>query len=342
LVSEKFQRVFDREIEHIRNAPSLVANLQSLPIVAPAFAHLAGHVHVGQKVHLDLDQAVALAGLAPAAFHIEGESARAVPSHLGIGELGEQLPDRGEEPGICRRIRAGGAPDGALVDVDHLVDLVQPLDPGMRARNHLGPIKVPGQRLIQDIGDQGGLPRAGDAGDRDEQAERDVHRQVLQVVGTGADHPEPMSGGSLTAAWRNRNSQLVPQVTPGQGLRMRPDIFDRAFRHYLTAEAAGTRAQVDDVIRGVDGLFIVLDHDYGVAQISQSPKRSQESLVVTLVQPNARLIQDVEHADQARPDLSGQADPLGFSARERSRGATEGEVVQTYVPQEAEPIHYFL
>ena len=43
---------------------------------------------------------------------------------------------------------------------------------------------------------------------------------------------------------------------------------------------------------------------------------AQQAVVVALVQADARLVQDVEHAHQARADLRGQADALRLAAAE--------------------------
>src|SRR5438105_8252619 len=43
-----------------RSRPSFITHLERLPVVASPLAHLAGDVHVGEKVHLDLHQAVPL------------------------------------------------------------------------------------------------------------------------------------------------------------------------------------------------------------------------------------------------------------------------------------------
>jgi hypothetical protein len=53
--------------QHVVDGLALVADLQRLAVVALAVADVAGHVDVRQEVHLHLDQAVALAGLAAAA-----------------------------------------------------------------------------------------------------------------------------------------------------------------------------------------------------------------------------------------------------------------------------------
>jgi hypothetical protein len=55
-------RLLDRHVEHLGDAAALVEHLERLAVVALAVAGVAGHVQVGQEVHLDLDHAVALAG----------------------------------------------------------------------------------------------------------------------------------------------------------------------------------------------------------------------------------------------------------------------------------------
>src|SRR5215813_488008 len=52
----------------------------------------------------------------------------------------------------------------------------------------------------------------------------------------------------------------------------------------------------------------------------------------------ARLVEDVEHADQARADLGGEADALPLTARQRRCRAVEGEVLEPHVGEEAQPL----
>ena len=63
---------------------------QRFAVVARAVAHVAGDVDVGQEVHLDLDQAVALARLAAAALDVEGEAAGLVAARLASGRPANQ------------------------------------------------------------------------------------------------------------------------------------------------------------------------------------------------------------------------------------------------------------
>src|SRR6185503_14292677 len=103
-------------------------DLERLAVVTAAVAHVALHEDVRKEVHLDLHQSVALAMLATPALHVEREPPRAVAAHLGLRELGEQVADESERAGVGRRVRAWRAADRALVDVHHLVEVLDTLD----------------------------------------------------------------------------------------------------------------------------------------------------------------------------------------------------------------------
>ena len=101
-------------------------------------ADLAGNVHIGQKVHFDFDQTVSAAGLAAAALGVEGEPSGAVAARSRVLRGGKQIADIAKEAGICRGVRAGTAPDRALVDADDLIEVLEALNAvkfaGSRAR----------------------------------------------------------------------------------------------------------------------------------------------------------------------------------------------------------------
>src|SRR6185437_6754108 len=88
---------------------------QSLAVVAGAVADVAGDIDVGEEVHLDLDQAVALARLAPAALDVEAEAAGLVAARLALGQAGEPVADLGEGAGDRAEVVRGGAVDGELL-----------------------------------------------------------------------------------------------------------------------------------------------------------------------------------------------------------------------------------
>src|SRR5690606_33675485 len=119
------------------------------PFRSLALADVALDVDVGQEVHLDLDDAVALARLAAAALDVEREAAGAVAARLGLGQAGEPVADRREGAGIGRRVGARRAADRRLVDVDDLVEQLHPLDPVVLGRVLAGAVELAGQRLVQ-------------------------------------------------------------------------------------------------------------------------------------------------------------------------------------------------
>ena len=112
---------------------------------------------------------------------------------------------------------------------------------------------------------------------------------------------------------------------------------DGAGVHDLAAVLAGARADVDDPVGGGDGVLVVLDDDQRVAEVAQPGEGLDQPVVVALVQPDARLVEDVEHADQPGPDLGGEPDALRLAAGQRAGRAVEAEVVEADVEQEPEP-----
>ena len=122
---EELEGLVDGHVEHFGDVLALEEDIERFAVVALAVADLAGDRDVGQELHLDLDIALALAGLAATALDVEGEAARLVAAQPCLGDRGEELADRREHAGVGRRVRARSAADGRLVDVDHLVEQVE-------------------------------------------------------------------------------------------------------------------------------------------------------------------------------------------------------------------------
>ena len=108
---------------------ALVPDVEGLAVEPLSRADVAGHVDVGQEVHLHLDHSVAAARLAPPAAHVEAETPGAVAARARLGGRREELADRGEQPRVRGGVGAGGTPDRALVDVHDPIDQLQPFDP---------------------------------------------------------------------------------------------------------------------------------------------------------------------------------------------------------------------
>ena len=79
-------------------------------------------------MHLDLYDAIPIACFTPSAFYVKAEPPLAVSSKLCFRKLREQIPNMCEYAGIRRRIGTRRPADRSLVDVDDLVDMLDPLD----------------------------------------------------------------------------------------------------------------------------------------------------------------------------------------------------------------------
>ena len=108
------------------------------------------------------------------------------------------------------------------------------------------------------------------------------------------------------------------------------------------AASASTRANVDDEIGSAHGVFVVLDDDDGVAKIAHMLERSDELFIVTLVQSDGWLVEDVEHAHQPAADLGGETDALGFAAGKRASGTGKSEISEADVHEETQTLRDFL
>src|SRR6185436_19436338 len=98
-------------VQHLENAGITVLHLERLAVVALATARLALDVDVEQEVHLDADDAVALARLAAPALDVEAIAPRLVPARLRLGQVDEQVADVREDARIGRGVRPRRAPD---------------------------------------------------------------------------------------------------------------------------------------------------------------------------------------------------------------------------------------
>ena len=163
-IFQHFQGFFDGQIEQIGNRESLVAYRQGLGVVTFAATDLASNINIRQEIHFDATLAVALASLASSTLHVETKTSGLVTAFAGFGQHRIQFPDRSEDSRISGGIRARRAADGCLIDLNHLVDMLDAGNRAMRARFFHGAVQILRQRTIQNVIDQRGFSGAGDAG----------------------------------------------------------------------------------------------------------------------------------------------------------------------------------
>ncbi len=205
-VLEMGQGLLDVHFEDLGDRAALELDLEGLVVEAVAAADRAGNPNVGQEVHLQLGRAVAVAGLAPPAGHVEAEPPRLVAAGLGLWKLGVETPDLVERLDVGARVAPRRASDGRLVDGDHLVEVLEPFDRLVCARPSEAAVQITAQRLDEDVGHQRAFARARHAGHADEGSQRNLDVDRLKVIVPGAaddelllaDGPSPGRDGNLS------------------------------------------------------------------------------------------------------------------------------------------------
>ena len=117
----------------------------------------------------------------------------------------------------------------------------------------------------------------------------------------------------------NLDALLARKIGAGERIRVAQKVVVRAAVHDLAAVLSCGGADVDDPVGVGDGVEVVLDDDQRVAQIPQPQQRLDQPAVVALMQPDRRLVEHVQHADQPGADLRGEPNPLRLTAGQRGR-----------------------
>ena len=272
-----------RHRQHLADVAAAEAVLEHRRHEALALADLAGRRDPGHHREVGVDDARAVAGRA-GALGVGAEQRR-----LHAVGLGERLADRLEQAGVGRRVAPPRALDRALVDRDDA------LAPRHRA------------------GDERALARAGDAGEHDEHAERDVDVDVPQVVRARPAHLQR----ALRRAHRRLQRGAVVEVAAGERAAGAQPL-DGALEDDLAALGAGARAEVDDVVGDRDRLGLVLDDEHGVALVAQPQQQAVHALHVVRVQADRGLVEDVRHVGERRAEVTDHLGALRLSARQRA------------------------
>ena len=257
-----------------------------------------------------------------------------IAAGLGLRKLRVELADLVEDLDVGGRVGARRAADGRLVDGDQAVEVLQALDAVVGAGVAQAGVQIAPQGLDEDVADQRALARAGNPGDAHEQAQGDLHVDVLQVVvPCAADHEALAVAGRRRAAGtsiRRVPARYWPVTLSGLG----DHRGQRAGGHDLAPANAGTGTEIDEVVGRPHRVFVVLDHDHRVSLVAKLGQGRQQLAVVAGVQADRGLVEDVEHAHQAAADLPGQADALHFAAGEGGGGAVQREVLEPHVFEE--------
>src|SRR5262249_29507452 len=137
---------------------------------------------------------------------------------------------------------------------------------------------------------------------------------------------------------RNENAARAAQELPRDRARRCGDVVGSTVRHDLSSVLAGSRAEVDDPVGRPHHLLVVLDDEHGVADVAQALESGDEAAVVALVEPDGRLVEDVEDANELRADLRREPEPLRLAARKRLRRTIELQIPHADVLEERQSL----
>jgi len=82
----------------------------------------------------------------------------------------------------------------------------------------------------------------------------------------------------------------MQQIFASLRITYRSDVTDGALAHQTTTAFACTRTDIDDVVCASNRVFIMLDHNQGIAFATQQMQSVQQDLVIACMQSNRGLI----------------------------------------------------
>ena len=209
-------------------------------------------------------------------------------------------------------------------------------DPVVGADRAVAAVQRARGRRVEDVVDERALARARDAGHADEEARAGTRRRRPCRLFSRAPFTVIVRPSPLPPLGRQLDRQLAAEVAAGEaGLRPR-DLGRRAAATISPPWRPGAGAEVDEPVRLLHRLAVVLDDHDRVADVAQVLEGGEQLAVVALVQADRRLVEHVDDAGQLGADLAGEADALALAAGERRRRAVERQVGEAHVEQEAQ------
>src|SRR3984957_19416868 len=127
---------------------------------------------------------------------------------------------------------------------------------------------------------------------------------------------------------RSDVQQLLQELARVAVLDVR-HLLGRPRRNHGTAPGSAVRPEIDDPVRRLDHVEIVLDHDHGVAAVDQPPEHPEQLADVVEMQAGRRLVQHVDRpAGGPALQFGRELDALGLPARQGGGRLPEPHISQ--------------
>src|SRR5206468_6803155 len=100
--------------------------------------------------------------------------------------------------------------------------------------------------------------------------------------------------------------------------------------------------QVNQIVRGLDDIEVVLDDEQGVPRLEQLPERGEQLRDVVEMQARGRLVEDVEKPFTAmRRQVRRDLDPLSLSTGQRRGWLSQTEVTEADLVEHLQTPQHF-
>jgi hypothetical protein len=117
-------------------------------------------------------------------------------------------------------------------------------------------------------------------------------------------------------------------------VRVPGDLLWRPLRQNLPTAMPAFRAKIDDPVRGLDDVQIVLDDNHCIAVLAQPMQYAEQQFDIVEVQAGGGLVEDVERvASVPLGELSREFDALCLATRQRRRLLSQLDIGQANVHQ---------
>ena len=179
---KKFNTLIDCHIQHIANRFALKTDFKRFAVIAPAIAFVAMDIYIGEEIHFDHFHSGTFTLFATPPFYIKRESTRFVTPYFCFGQKCKKIPDIGENTCISDRVRAGRTSNRRLIDLHHLVNMLNTLNRSVSKRIEKGFIKVLTKNRLQGFIDQCRFAAARNTSYANKLSKRKFNINILKIV----------------------------------------------------------------------------------------------------------------------------------------------------------------
>ena len=248
------------------------------------------------------------------------------------GRIGKNLAHRVPCAHIAGGVGPRGFADWGLVHKHHFGELLG-AQQAIESTGCLGGFaKVAQQGRGQHVLNQSGFARTRYTGHTHESPQRDLYRDILQVVLARALQNQARRVVTHQALEAHAHLLAPAQVGTRQGVGM-SQVIGGAIEHNVPAALARAGAHVDHAVGGKHHGRVMLDNDQRVAGVAQALHRLDDAVHVTRVQADAGFVQHEQGVDQRGAQCGGEVDALHLAARQRAALPVQREVTDAHIAQ---------